>query len=101
MNKACRLTRLDRWLLCLIAIVYSLFALHAFICADIAFRADRIVHRYGESDKSPEARLHEKDKHRRDRCHSCVLHNSQGRLPPRRRQEGRTGSAANPVFYPR
>ena len=28
MNKACRLTRLDRWLLCLIAIVYSLFALH-------------------------------------------------------------------------
>ena len=40
-------------------------ALHTFICADIAFRADRIVHRYGESDKSPEARLHEKDKRRR------------------------------------
>ena len=40
-------------------------ALHAFICADTAFRADRIVHRYGESDKSPEARLHEKDKRRR------------------------------------
>ena len=28
MNNACRLTRLDRWLLCLITIVYSLFALH-------------------------------------------------------------------------
>ena len=40
-------------------------AFHAFICADIAFRADRIVHRYGESDKSPEARLQEKDKRRR------------------------------------
>ena len=40
-------------------------ALHAFIFADIPFRAERIVHRYGESDKSPEARLHEKDKRRR------------------------------------
>ena len=40
-------------------------ALHTFICADMAFRADRIVHRYGESDKSPEARLNEKDKRRR------------------------------------
>ena len=40
-------------------------ALHAFICADMAFRADRIVHRYGESDKSPEARLNEKDKRRK------------------------------------
>ena len=40
-------------------------ALHAFICADIPFRAERIVRRYGESDKSPEARLHEKDKRRR------------------------------------
>ena len=28
-------------------------AFHAFICAGTAFRADRIVHRYGESDKSP------------------------------------------------
>lgn len=28
MNNSCRLTRLDRWLLCLITIVYSLFALH-------------------------------------------------------------------------
>ena len=40
-------------------------ALHTFICADMAFRADRIVHRYGESDKSPEARLNEKDKRRK------------------------------------
>ena len=39
--------------------------LHAFIHADISFRADRIVRLYGESEKSPEARLHEKDKRRR------------------------------------
>jgi cytidylate kinase len=40
-------------------------ALHAYIFADIAFRADRIVRLYGESEKSPEVRLQEKDKRRR------------------------------------
>ena len=40
-------------------------ALHTFIFADMPFRADRIVRLYGESDKSPEARLNEKDKRRR------------------------------------
>ncbi len=39
--------------------------LHAFIHADMDFRADRIVRLYGESEKSPEARLNEKDKRRR------------------------------------
>ena len=39
--------------------------LHAYIYADMAFRADRIVRLYGESEKSPEARLQEKDKRRR------------------------------------
>ena len=39
--------------------------LHAFIHADIAFRADRIVRLYGESEKAPEVRLQEKDKRRR------------------------------------
>lgn len=40
-------------------------AFHAFIHADLPFRADRIVRLYGESEKSPEARLLEKDKRRR------------------------------------
>ena len=40
-------------------------ALHAFVFADAAYRAERIVRRYGESDKSPEQRLNEKDKRRR------------------------------------
>ena len=40
-------------------------ALHAFVFADVAYRAERIVRRYGESDKSPEQRLNEKDKRRR------------------------------------
>ncbi len=39
--------------------------LHAFIHADMAYRADRIVRLYGESEKSPETRLQEKDKRRR------------------------------------
>ena len=39
--------------------------LHAYIHADLPFRADRIVRLYGESEKSPEARLQEKDKRRR------------------------------------
>ena len=39
--------------------------LHAYIHADIDLRADRIVRLYGESEKSPHARLHEKDKRRR------------------------------------
>lgn len=38
--------------------------LHAFIHADMDFRADRIVRLYGESEKSPLARLQEKDKRR-------------------------------------
>ena len=40
-------------------------ALHVFVFADEPFRAERIVRLYGESEKSPEARLHEKDKRRR------------------------------------
>lgn len=39
--------------------------LHAYIHADMDFRADRIVRLYGESEKSPQARLNEKDKRRR------------------------------------
>lgn len=38
--------------------------LHAFIHADTEFRTDRIVRLYGESEKSPETRLQEKDKRR-------------------------------------
>lgn len=38
--------------------------LHTFIHADMDFRADRIVRLYGESEKSPLARLQEKDKRR-------------------------------------
>lgn len=39
--------------------------LHAYIHADMHFREDRIVRLYGESEKSPAARLQEKDKRRR------------------------------------
>ena len=39
-------------------------ALHVFIHADLPFRADRIVRLYGESEKSPETRLAEKDRRR-------------------------------------
>ena len=39
-------------------------ALHAYIHADMDQRADRIVRLYGESEKSPETRLQEKDKRR-------------------------------------
>ena len=35
--------------------------LHAYIHAPTEYRADRIVRLYGESEKSPEARLQEKD----------------------------------------
>ncbi len=38
---------------------------HAYIYADKDFRADRIVRLYGESEKTPEARLQEKDKRRK------------------------------------
>ena len=38
--------------------------LHAYIHADMDFRADRIVRLYGDSEKSPQARLKEKDKRR-------------------------------------
>lgn len=39
--------------------------LHAFIHASMEYRTDRIVRLYGESEKSPEVRLQEKDKRRR------------------------------------
>ena len=39
--------------------------LHAFIHANDEFRAERIVRLYGDSEKSPSARLAEKDKRRR------------------------------------
>ncbi len=39
--------------------------LNAFIHANMDYRADRIIRLYGESEKSPEARLNEKDKRRR------------------------------------
>ena len=38
--------------------------LNVYIYADMDFRADRIVRLYGDSEKSPEARLKEKDKRR-------------------------------------
>ncbi|MBR5228206.1 MAG: cytidylate kinase-like family protein [Firmicutes bacterium] len=40
--------------------------LHAFIHADIASRAKRIVEKYGETSDSPEKRLADKDKKRRN-----------------------------------
>ena len=40
-------------------------ALHTFIFADMAFRADRIVRLYGERPEKPEKRLKEKDDKRR------------------------------------
>ena len=40
-------------------------AVHAFIHADPELRADRIVRLYGESEKSPQARIQEKDKRRK------------------------------------
>lgn len=40
-------------------------SLHVYIHADMDHRADRIVRLYGESEKSPEVRLQEKDKRRR------------------------------------
>ncbi len=39
--------------------------LNAYIHADMEHRADRIVRLYGESEKSPEVRLNEKDKRRK------------------------------------
>ena len=39
--------------------------LHAFIHADKDFRAERIVKMYGETEKSPEVRLQEKDRRRK------------------------------------
>ena len=39
--------------------------LHTYIHADLDFRSDRIVRLYGESEKSPIARLQEKDKRRK------------------------------------
>ena len=40
-------------------------ALHVYVFADVPYRAERIVRLYGESEKSPLARLQEKDKRRR------------------------------------
>ncbi len=40
-------------------------ALHVFVFADTPYKVERIVHKYGESEKSPEARLQEKDKRRK------------------------------------
>ena len=40
-------------------------ALHVYVFADVPYRAERIVRLYGESEKSPETRLQEKDKRRR------------------------------------
>ena len=40
-------------------------ALHDFVFADTPYRAERIVRLYGESEKSPEQRLAEKDKRRK------------------------------------
>lgn len=39
-------------------------AFHVFVHADMDYRADRIVRLYGESEKTPIARLQEKDKRR-------------------------------------
>ena len=39
--------------------------LHIYTFADVPYRAERIVRLYGDSEKSPEARLAEKDKRRR------------------------------------
>lgn len=39
--------------------------LHVFICADMKSRAERIVARYGQNEKSPEKRLMEKDQKRK------------------------------------
>ena len=39
--------------------------LHVFICADMKSRAERIVARYGQNEKSPEKRLTEKDQKRK------------------------------------
>jgi len=38
--------------------------LHAYIHADMDFRSERIVRLYGESEKTPQSRLQEKDKRR-------------------------------------
>lgn len=39
--------------------------LHIYVHADMDFRAERIVRLYGESEKSPQTRLQEKDKRRK------------------------------------
>ena len=43
--------------------------LHVYIHADMDFRADRITRLYGESEKSPQTRLQEKDKRRKVNYH--------------------------------
>ena len=44
-------------------------ALHVYVFADVPYRAERIVRLYGESEKTPEQRLAEKDKRRRVNYH--------------------------------
>ena len=44
-------------------------ALHIYVFADTPYRAERIVRLYGESEKTPEQRLAEKDKRRRVNYH--------------------------------
>ena len=44
-------------------------ALHVYVFADMPYRAERIVRLYGESEKTPEQRLTEKDKRRRVNYH--------------------------------
>ena len=44
-------------------------ALHVYVFADTPYRAERIVRLYGESEKTPEQRLAEKDKRRRVNYH--------------------------------
>ena len=45
--------------------IVDLFIYFLYFFAPVPFRAERIVRLYGESEKSPEARLQEKDKRRR------------------------------------
>ena len=44
-------------------------ALHVYVFADTPYRAERIVRLYGDSEKTPEQRLAEKDKRRRINYH--------------------------------
>ena len=41
-------------ILSFLPVFFSALLLHAYVFADVPYRAERIVRRYGESDKSPE-----------------------------------------------